>query len=139
MDSAIVLQNNGDGSFSQIAASQLSPSDLSLVSTWRTKVGSLKIGDFNHDGKRPQRTGYSGEDKDPCEQVYAYIEDILAGKVIGEDKQHVQVSDKTRFYCYILADLTPQLRKLAKRNEFFDTTDGLGTTNSVSTTTHTLR
>ena len=49
--------------------------------------------------KRPQRNNYSGEDKDPCEQVYAYIDDILAGKVIGEDGQHVQVSDKTRFYC----------------------------------------
>lgn len=50
--------------------------------------------------------------KDPCEQVYAYIDDILAGKVIGEDRQHVQVSEKTHFHCYILADITPQLRKL---------------------------
>lgn len=46
----VVLRNNGDGSFSQIAASQLSPSDRGLVSSWRTKVGSVKIGDFNHDG-----------------------------------------------------------------------------------------
>lgn len=76
--------------------------------------------------KRPQRSSYSGEDKDPCEQVYAYIEDILAGKVIGEDNQHLQVSDKVRFYCYILADMTPQLKKLAKRNEFYETPDGLG-------------
>jgi len=76
--------------------------------------------------KRPQRTNYSGEDKDPCEQVYSYIEDLLAGKVIGEDKQHLQVSDKTRFYGYILADMTPQLKRLAKRNEFYETPDGLG-------------
>jgi hypothetical protein len=76
--------------------------------------------------KRPQRNSYSGEDKDPCEQVYAYIEDILAGKVIGEDRQHLQVSDKTRFYCYILADMTPNLKRLAKRNEFYETPDGLG-------------
>lgn len=27
--------------------------------------------------KRPQRNNYSGDDKDPCQQVYAYIEDIL--------------------------------------------------------------
>jgi peptidoglycan/xylan/chitin deacetylase (PgdA/CDA1 family) len=46
----VVLQNNGAGSFTQIAASQLSPSERGIVSTWRTKVGSLKIGDFNHDG-----------------------------------------------------------------------------------------
>ncbi len=46
----VVLQNNGNGSFSRIAASQLSPSERNLVSTWRTEVGSLKIGDFNHDG-----------------------------------------------------------------------------------------
>jgi peptidoglycan-N-acetylglucosamine deacetylase len=46
----VVLQNNGDGSFTQIAASQLSPSDRGVVSTWRTKVGSLKTGDFNRDG-----------------------------------------------------------------------------------------
>ena len=76
--------------------------------------------------KRPQRKDYSGEEKDPCEQVYAYIEDILAGKVIGEDNQHLQVSEKIRFYCYILADMTPQLKKLAKRNEFYETPDGLG-------------
>lgn len=76
--------------------------------------------------KRPQRNNYSGEDKDPCEQVYAYIEDILAGKVIGEDRQHLQVSDKTRFYCYILADMTSNLKRLAKRNEFYETPDGLG-------------
>lgn len=76
--------------------------------------------------KRPQRNNYSGDDKDPCQQVYAYIEDILAGRVIGEDRQHVQVSEKTRFYCYILADVTDQLRRLAKRNEFCETPDGLG-------------
>jgi peptidoglycan/xylan/chitin deacetylase (PgdA/CDA1 family) len=46
----VVLRNNGDGSFTQVAASQLSASERSLVSTWRTKVGSLQIGDFNHDG-----------------------------------------------------------------------------------------
>jgi hypothetical protein len=74
--------------------------------------------------KRPQRKVYSGEDKDPCEQVYAYIEDILAGKVIGDDGQHIQVSDKTRFYCYVLADITAQLKRLAKRNEFYETPDG---------------
>lgn len=46
----VVLRSNGDGSFTQIAASALSASDRALVSGWRTKVGSLKIGDFNHDG-----------------------------------------------------------------------------------------
>ncbi len=76
--------------------------------------------------KRPQRNNFSGHDKDPCEQAYAYIEDILAGRVIGEDGQHVQVSEKTRFYCYILADMTPNLKHLAKRNEFYETPDGLG-------------
>lgn len=76
--------------------------------------------------KRPQRKNYSGEDQDPCEQVYSYIDDILAGKVISADGQHLQVNDKIRFYCYILADMTPQLKLLAKRNEFYETPDGLG-------------
>lgn len=46
----VVLRNNGDGSFTQTAVSQLSASDRGRLSTWRTKVGSLKIGDFNLDG-----------------------------------------------------------------------------------------
>ena len=46
----VVLRNNGNGSFTQTPVSQLSASDRSNLSTWRTKVGSLKIGDFNLDG-----------------------------------------------------------------------------------------
>lgn len=46
----VLLQNNGDGSFTRIPASQLSASERGVVSSWRTKVGSLKTGDFNHDG-----------------------------------------------------------------------------------------
>jgi hypothetical protein len=76
--------------------------------------------------KRPQRNAYGTEEKDPCQQVLSYIEDIQGGKVIGEDGQHLQISDKTRFYCYILADITPNLRRIVKRNDFFETPDGLG-------------
>lgn len=76
--------------------------------------------------KRPQRSNYSGDSQDPCLKLYSYISDILAGKVVGKNGQLLHVSEKTRFYCYILADLTPQLRNLTKVHEFRETADGLG-------------
>jgi hypothetical protein len=76
--------------------------------------------------KRPERTNYDSEEQDPFEQIYTYIDDLKAGKVFGPDGQHVQLSSDTRFYCYLLADLTPKLRQLARRNDFFHTPDELG-------------
>jgi hypothetical protein len=58
--------------------------------------------------------------------VYNYVLDIRAGKVIGDDGQYVQVSESTRFYCYIVADPTPQLKSLAMFHRFHETPDGLG-------------
>lgn len=76
--------------------------------------------------KRPERNDYSADSKNPFEQVYTYIDDLKAGRVLGPDGQHVQLNSNTRFYCYILADITPSFRQLARRNEFFDTPDELG-------------
>jgi hypothetical protein len=75
--------------------------------------------------KRPRRASY-GDDQDPFRQVYNYIVDIMAGKVIGEDGNYLDADSNTRFYCYILADLTPQLRKLARCHEFHETADRQG-------------
>lgn len=76
--------------------------------------------------KRPQRTNYSGDDQDPCRKVYIYISDIWAGKVLDKNGNRIQATGQMRFYCYILADMTPQLRNLAKLHEFRETSDGLG-------------
>lgn len=76
--------------------------------------------------KRPDRNNYDADEKNPFDQVYAYIDDLRAGRVLGPDGQHIQLASSTRFYCYILADATPRFRQLAKRNDFFDTPDELG-------------
>ena len=77
--------------------------------------------------KRPEKSSYkSDESDDPSDQVYRYIDDLIAGKVYNEVGQAVQLPNNVRFYCYILADLTPRLKTIAKRKEFQPTPDGAG-------------
>lgn len=76
--------------------------------------------------KRPQRSNYPSTEKDPFDQVYGYIENLIDGKVIGNDGIHVDLGKDTRFYCYIVADLTNAIRQKAKRSGFRDTIDGDG-------------
>lgn len=76
--------------------------------------------------KRPQRSNYPSTEKDPFDQVYGYIEELREGKIVGDDGVHIDIGKDTRFYCYIVADLTNAIRKKAKRNGFKDTIGGDG-------------
>jgi len=97
------------------------------------KPSSFVEGDYPHHSvviielKRPQRNNYTSKEKDPFEQVYGYIENMQEGKIVADDGALVEVGKEARFFCYIIADLTPSLRKKAKRGEFKDTinNDGL--------------
>lgn len=69
--------------------------------------------------KRPARDDYD-DDENPFSQIYGYIEDLRHGKVLDHDGGVIQeVTDETPFFCYIIADVTPKLRrwmKMAKIN-----------------------
>lgn len=83
--------------------------------------GSIVIIEF----KRPERNKY-GEDKNPINQVFNYIRLIREGKAKDENGKTIQVSPSIPFYCYIVATLTPELKKEAENYSYTPTPDGLG-------------
>lgn len=76
--------------------------------------------------KRPQRDDLSSEDKDPIIQVYDYVSDIKEGKVKKANGRGFGNIQNVSFYCYVIADLTPSLRKSAARAGLVPTQDGEG-------------
>ncbi|NMG39249.1 hypothetical protein GRZ55_08345 [Chelativorans sp. ZYF759] len=61
--------------------------------------------------KKPARNEYN-EDENPFTQIYGYIEELRGGAAADRDGGVIQeVDNKTPFFCYIIADLTPNLRK----------------------------
>ncbi len=71
--------------------------------------------------KRPERSTYKegDEDKDPIAQVYGYIDDLRARKARGPCNEVIEVKSETRYFCYIIADMTDKLRLLCKRQSGF--------------------
>ena len=69
--------------------------------------------------KKPARDDYTDEEN-PFSQIYGYIEELKAGKVLDKHGGVIQeVSNDTPFFCYIVADITPKLRtwmKMARIN-----------------------
>ncbi len=82
-------------------------------------LGSVVIIEF----KRPERTDF---EKNPIDQVYGYIKDILAGKVKTPKGRTVTVRPQTPFYAYIICDLTESIRQFAENASFKRTPDELG-------------
>ncbi len=79
--------------------------------------------------KRPMRNDYSSNDidKDPIKQLFSYIDDLKSGKAIDKDGSSVIISGNCRFYCYLVCDLSPNLKKIIPRKGFFESTyDNLG-------------
>lgn len=61
--------------------------------------------------KKPARNEYN-DDENPFTQIYGYIDELRGGSVVDKDGGVIQeVDSKTPFFCYIIADLTPNLRK----------------------------
>jgi hypothetical protein len=71
--------------------------------------------------KRPERVSYKegDEDKDPIAQVYGYIDDLRGRKARGPDDEVIELKGETRYFCYIIADMTDKLRLLCKRQSGF--------------------
>lgn len=76
--------------------------------------------------KRPMRNNLDSEDTDPITQVYDYVTDIKEGKVKKKNGRGFGNVDKVAFYCYVIADITPTLKKSASRAALTPTQDGEG-------------
>lgn len=77
--------------------------------------------------KRPQRNDYNeGEDRDPIEQALEYIEKIREGRSKTDVGRPIPSSEAIPGFCYIVADLTPTLRKRCKIHALQMTSDELG-------------
>ena len=76
--------------------------------------------------KRPQRNDLATEETDPITQVYDYVTDIKDGKVKKANGRGFGNIQQVAFYCYVIADITPTLRKSAARAGLVATQDGEG-------------
>jgi len=75
--------------------------------------------------KKPLRNEYT-EKENPFTQVANYIEDIRAGTAKRPDGRPIPIPNNLPFYCYIICDMTPNLKKWARLFELQETPDALG-------------
>jgi hypothetical protein len=77
--------------------------------------------------KRPGRDNYNAKD-DPVKQCLDYVIDFRSGKktVSADGSWSSAVQDNTLFYCYIIADITPSLKRLVDFHDMRKTPDGRG-------------
>lgn len=77
--------------------------------------------------KRPGRDNYNSKD-DPVKQCLEYVAEMRDGKKLAssDGSWNSSVQENTLFYCYIIADITPTLRKLVEFHDMKKTPDGRG-------------
>lgn len=77
--------------------------------------------------KRPGRDNYNSKD-DPMKQCLEYVSEMRDGKKLtsSDGSWNSSVHENTLFYCYIVADITPTLRKLVEFHDMKKTPDGRG-------------
>lgn len=63
--------------------------------------------------KRPQRNDYT-DNENPVTQVLGYMDMILDNKAKDKDGRPIIIGKATRFYVYIICDITPKIEKIAK-------------------------
>jgi hypothetical protein len=66
--------------------------------------------------KKPQRTSF---DEDPTKQVYRYLREIRAAKKVRlPNGRDINVSDETRYYCFVICDLTAAIQEFVENNSY---------------------
>lgn len=73
--------------------------------------------------KKPQRPNF---DKDPVGQMYDIIRDIKDKKVKDLHGRNLFINGSTRFYCYAICDINPEIIKYAENGRFSLLKDDLG-------------
>lgn len=88
----------------------------------KAPISSVVIVEF----KRPVREDYS-EEENPFRQVTNYISQMRESKVKDRNGRYIEINTSVPFYAYIICDLTPKLKIIAKNDfDFTQTPDGLG-------------
>jgi hypothetical protein len=75
--------------------------------------------------KRPQRNDYTDTDN-PVTQVLGYMDMILDNKATDKDGRPMIIGKSTRFYDYIICDITPKINKIAKTYSATKSPDDMG-------------
>lgn len=76
--------------------------------------------------KRPMRGGYgAGRESDPIEQAYDYLRLIRDGGVMDRTGRNIPNADRIPAYIYVVADLTPSMRKRCDNFGLNASPDGL--------------
>ncbi len=65
--------------------------------------------------KKPQRTNF---DEDPTRQLFKYVRKVIDHKVKMSNGRDLLVNETTRFYCYAICDITPQIEEFAENNNY---------------------
>ncbi len=73
--------------------------------------------------KKPQRKNL---DEDPTKQIFRYVRNIRSNSVVMPNGREIFVDDATRYYCYVICDLTTSIREYAENNNFTQLRGELG-------------
>ncbi|HEU0015566.1 MAG TPA: hypothetical protein VFQ45_17955 [Longimicrobium sp.] len=84
-------------------------------------VSSVVVVEF----KRPERNEYA-EDDNPVDQVLDYVQELRDGRAHRPDGTTIHVAQHVPFYCFIIATLTPKMRRFAQRANLILAPDGEG-------------
>lgn len=92
-------------------------------------AGELYIIEF----KRPGRNDYDSE-YNPISQVLDYVDELRSGKITAADGTEISGVDKLPIYCFVVAQITPTLKKQCRNSSlqmgasgdyFFGVVDGV--------------
>ena len=122
---------SSDKSFKElpmIESDSLQKMDLAIFDT----PISFSEGEVNHNSisvielKRTMRDNLGGADINPIDQVLGYVETLQNGQEKNYAGRLIRGTDKSAFYCYIIADLTESMIKRAQRYDLTETADNQG-------------
>lgn len=65
--------------------------------------------------KKPQRKNF---DEDPTKQIFRYVRDIRKNNLELPNGRPIMVNDSTRFYCYIICDITSPIKEFAENGNY---------------------
>jgi hypothetical protein len=75
--------------------------------------------------KRPERNDYT-DSENPVSQVFRYMDIILSNKAKDKEGRPIIVGKATRFYVYIICDITTKIEKIANGYSATKAPDDLG-------------
>lgn len=102
---------------------QLSDNPLLVNDGSALSLASITIVEF----KKPMRGDVKGnKDKDPIQQCYDYLENIRLGKVKTRNGRPIPKQENIPAFCYIIADLTPNMIQRCNGANLTPTSDNMG-------------